>query len=325
MITLDKYDYIESIILFINGITGINYQLKLKEVFKIYYESQGKTYEMPDYYGGDQKNDGWVVEDALFYQIYAPTRLKESLKKEIQKKFKTDLEGLIKIVYKDAKWNGRIEKFIFIVNTFDCELPHDSERYFETTVQELKAKFTIDFKYSVVNNEYIRDLLNTIDDIELLKRLSSVLHIKNLIDYNAITETIIIDIISEISGNIHSKIVFDDELTTYNRISSIKKIEINDLNDRRDEIESIITKLDVVEKAVKSINQDILFANKFERVKNFIIKKYAELSIELSGIKLYDTIIDETLSYTNSKSAVLIPMKFLIVYIFDKCDIFEKE
>ncbi|MCB2340306.1 hypothetical protein [Clostridium estertheticum] len=102
MITLDKYDYIESIILFINGITGINYQLKLKEVFKIYYESQGKTYEMPDYYGGDQKNDGWVVEDALFYQIYAPTRLKESLKKEIQKKFKTDLEGLIKIVYKDA-------------------------------------------------------------------------------------------------------------------------------------------------------------------------------------------------------------------------------
>ncbi|MBU3127443.1 hypothetical protein [Clostridium tagluense] len=322
---MDKYDYIESIILFINGITGINYQLKLKEVLKIYYEYQGKTYEMPDYYGGDQKNDGWVVEDALFYQIFAPTRLKESLKKEIQKKFKTDLEGLIKIVYEEDKWNGKIEKFIFIVNTIDCSLPHDSERFFETTVKELKVKFSIDFEYQVVNNDYIRDLLSRIDDIELLKRLSSVLHIKNLIDYNVITEPIIIDIISEIAGNIQSKILSNDQSTTYNRISSIKKIDINDLNDIRDEIEIIITKLDVVEKAVKSINQDILFENKFERVKNFIIEKYGELSMKLSGVKLYDAIIDETLSYTDSKSAVYIPMKFLIVYIFDKCDIFEKE
>jgi hypothetical protein len=323
--TLDKYDYIENIVLFINGITGINYQLRVKEIFKIYFEHKGKTYEMPDFYGGDQKNDGWVVEDALFYQIFAPTRLKESLKKEIQDKFKTDLEGLIKIVYEEGKWNGKIGEFIFIVNTFDCNLPHDSERFFETTVEEFKTKFSIDFKYKVVNSDYIRDLLSTIDDIELLKRISAVFHIKNLIDYNAITETIIIDIIGEISGNIHSKMMYNDQSTTYDRISSIKKIEINDLNERKEEIELIITKLDVVEKAVKSINQDILFENKFGRVKSFVIQKYKELATELSGVKLYDAIIDETLSYTNNKSAVFMPMKFLIVYIFDKCDIFEKE
>ena len=51
---------------------------------------------MPDFYGGDQKNDGWVVEDAIFYQIFAPTRLKDSLKKEIQDKFTADLLGLLK-------------------------------------------------------------------------------------------------------------------------------------------------------------------------------------------------------------------------------------
>jgi len=52
---LDKYDYIESIILFLKGITGINYQLQIKEVLSAYYKYIGKLYEMPDFYGGDQK------------------------------------------------------------------------------------------------------------------------------------------------------------------------------------------------------------------------------------------------------------------------------
>lgn len=36
-------------------------------------------YEMTDAYGGDDKNDGWVIDYALFYQVYAPTMLKDSL------------------------------------------------------------------------------------------------------------------------------------------------------------------------------------------------------------------------------------------------------
>ena len=70
-ITLDRYDYIESILIFIKGITGINYQLQIKEILRAYYKYIGKTFEMPDYYGDDQKNDGWVVEDAIFYQVFA--------------------------------------------------------------------------------------------------------------------------------------------------------------------------------------------------------------------------------------------------------------
>lgn len=322
---MDRYDYIESIILFINGVTGINYQFYLKEILKIYYEYQGKTYEMPDYYGGDQKNDGWVVEDAVFYQIFAPTRLKNSLKKEIQVKFKVDLEGLLDIIYNQNKWNGKINEFIFVVNTFDGNLPHDSERFFETSVNELKKKYNEDFKYRVVNNDYIRDLICKIEDIELLKRISSTLRIKNLIDYNAISETIIIDLISDISGNINNKVIFSDNINKYDRISSPKKIGLNKLEDKRSEIEKIIINLDVVEKAVTSINQDVFFENRFERVKSFVIEKYLELAEKFSGSVLYEALINETLSYTNNKNSVDVPMRFLIVYIFDKCDIFEKE
>lgn len=76
-VLVDKYDYIESIVLFLNGITGIDYQLQLRTILKNYYDYFGKVYEMPDFYGGDRKNDGWVKDDKVFYQIFAPTRLKE--------------------------------------------------------------------------------------------------------------------------------------------------------------------------------------------------------------------------------------------------------
>jgi len=321
---LDKYDYIESIILFLKGITGINYQLQIKEVLSAYYKYIGKLYEMPDFYGGDQKNDGCVIKDGIFYQIYAPTRLKDSLKKEIQDKFTADLNGLLKIIYEEKKWAGKLNEFIFIVNTFDNNLPHDSERYFETKVKEFKDIYSIDFNFKIVNTDYIRDILILIQDIEVLKQISATLHIKSMIDFNAITEQIITELIIGISGNLNNKLMNNLTEKSYNRISSIKKIDINDLSEKKEEIENIISKLDVVEIAVNTINQDVLCENKFERVKEFIIEKYVELSAKLHGVNLYESLINDVLSYSHDKWNLEIPIRFLVVYIFDKCDIFEK-
>lgn len=321
---MDKYDYIESIILFLKGITGINYQLQIKEVLSAYYKYIGKLYEMPDFYGGDQKNDGCVIKDGIFYQIYAPTRLKDSLKKEIQDKFTADLNGLLKIIYEEKKWAGKLNEFIFIVNTFDNNLPHDSERYFETKVKEFKDIYSIDFNFKIVNTDYIRDILILIQDIEVLKQISATLHIKSMIDFNAITEQIITELIIGISGNLNNKLMNNLTEKSYNRISSIKKIDINDLSEKKEEIENIISKLDVVEIAVNTINQDVLCENKFERVKEFIIEKYVELSAKLHGVNLYESLINDVLSYSHDKWNLEMPIRFLVVYIFDKCDIFEK-
>lgn len=322
---LDRYDYVENIITFLKGVTGINYQLQLKEILAVYYKYLGKVYEMPDFYGGDQKNDGCVLKDGLFYQIFAPTRLKDSLKKEIQKKFSEDLSGLLKIIYEEKKWNGNLNNFIFIVNTFDNNLPHDSEGFFEKKVNEFKEKYSITFEYKVTNTDYVRDILTGINDVEVLKRISATLRIRNMMDYNAITEQIIMDLIIGISGNLSCQSINNVSVTSYQRISSVEKIPINSLDEKRDEIESIISKLDVVENAVNTINQDILYENKFERVKEQVINKYAELSTQIHGVELYDTLVNEMLSYSQDKWHLDVPMKFLIVYIFDKCDIFEKE
>ena len=60
-------------------------------------------------------------------------------------------------------------------------------------------------------------------------------------------------------------------------------------------------------------------------MKNFIISKYDDLSNEFHGVDLYEKIISEALTYSNDKWNLEVPMMFLVVYIFDKCDIFERE
>lgn len=322
---MDRYDYIEAIIQELKGSTGNNFQNSVGIVLKKYFKSINKTYEMPNPYGGDDKNDGWVKEDALFYQIYAPLYFKDSFAKNIRDKFKTDLTVLLKLVYDKDKWGGSVKEFIFITNTVDNNLPKDSDNFYQNTVNSLKEQYKLEeLNYRVENIDYIReDILEKIQDKQLLKNISSALHIKNYIDYNAITEKMVYNLIIEISGNISKQYINNYKKDSYTRISTFKKIEINDLTSRQEEIENCIRKLDVVESAINLINQDITCENKFERVKDYIVHIYEELSPNFHGEQLYDKIL-ETL-YEKIDNSFCVPINLLVVYIFDKCDIFEKE
>ncbi len=326
---MDRYDYINLITTYLRGKTGMNFQKLLCEVFRQFYSYKGKTYEMPDAYGGDKKNDGWVVEDALFYQIFSPARNNGSLKKNMQKKFSEDLERLLEIVYKDKLWNGSVNEFVFLVNTFDNDLPEDSERYYEKEVKRLQEKYNIFFRYKVVNLAYIYELLCEIEDIKVLEKISGSMQIKGMIDYNAVSEEVMTRLIMRISANMSRK--YFDSLQqkniagVYERISSVQKISINNLDEKRNDIETIISNLDVVESAIKIINQDILFENQFERVKKFIVARYEELAEQYAGTELYQKMIEDIVSYAGYEFIDEASVEFLIVYIFDKCDIFEKE
>lgn len=326
---MDRYDYINAIVEFVRGKTGINFQKLVGVVLKEYYLYKKNTYEMPSPLGGDKKNDGWVVETGVFYQIYAPSKNVESQKKDIHAKFSKDLGGLLDNVYNKGLWNGVVNEFIYIVNTFDNDLPEDSERYYEKEAKRFQTEYNISFKYRVVNISYIFDVLCEIENISVLEKISNLLRIKSMIDYNAVSEQIMIDLIMRISANINQKYMNELQNKTngkkYERVSSIKKISINDLDDRRQRIEKIISSLDVVENAIRYINQDILFENRFERVKIYIVDKYVELRDSFRGIELYDKLIEDVISNSGYDDLNEVGSEFLVVYIFDKCDIFEKE
>lgn len=324
---MDRYDYINLITNQLRGNTGTNFQQRVGIVLREYYLYKKLTYEMPSPLGGDKKNDGWVAEKALFYQIYAPSKNIDSVKKDIQKKFSEDLTGLLDNIYKKGLWNGHLKQFVYLINTIDGALPEDSGRYYEKEVKRLQSEYDIEFEHKVVNLDYIYDILCEINDVAVLEKISARLNVNNMLDYNAIDERSMIQLIMKISSNISKRFMQGNPLghKEYERVSSVDKISINDLDDKKDDIEKIISNLDVVENAIRNINQDILFENKFERVKNHVIERYRNLKEELHGVELYDRLLDELVSYAGYEEIDRTGTEFLIVYIFDKCDIFEKE
>ncbi|MGG2225671.1 hypothetical protein [Bacillus subtilis] len=313
---LDKYDYIEGIITDLKGTTDLNFQIKIGEVLKVYCKSKKLTYEMPNSSGGDDKNDGWIVELKRFYQIYSPQQLRDSLKKDIQKKFTEDLDKLLELLYVKGKWNGEIDDFIFIVNTIDRNLPHDSERYFESERIKFEGIYNISFNVEVVNVDYIRDLLEELN-LNELSSLSSRLKVKSIIDYNAMNSKLFYEFIDILNESIQNK--FRGKIKTnssdYKRLSSPSKITKNNLNDVEEEIEDIMLELHLLEEIVSTVYQDINYTDKFERVVSYIIQEYQDLSQVFAGVELYKKIIDNLIKFVEYRRSFEFPAKMLIVYI----------
>ncbi len=321
---MDKYDYNMAIIGDLRGTTGLQFQFKLQKVLSRYYKALDKKYEMPSPYGGDDKNDGWVIEDAIFYQVFAPTQIRKSFGKEMQQKFKEDLIGLVKKI-KDGKWNGKINKFVFITNTFDTPLPKDPERFYHNCAEKVMVDFGMKFDYRVDNLDYVHELLTNISDLDVLMDIASVLKVKNTIPVSSITERMLLDTMEIINSNMNEKILGGLNFADYKRISTIEKIHVNQLGDKEAEIELFLKHLDVVENTVEIINQDITCSNMFERVINLVICKYKLLSAKFKGIELWENLCKEIQKYSPGEGFTGLSAKLLVVFIFDKCDIFEKK
>lgn len=323
---MDTYDYIEAIALELKASTDYNFQFKVGEIFKVYSKYKNLTYEMPNTSGGDDKNDGWLVEEKKFFQIYSPQQLRDSLKKDIQSKFSEDLSKLLELIYRDGKWGGDIKEFIFIVNTFDRNLPHDSIRYFETQKDALEKAYNTTFEVQVVNVDYIKDVLEELD-LASLRSISSRLRITSIIDYNALSAKLfyqLIDILNEgIQRNYRG--MLDTNGMDYKRISSPLKISLNGLDEIGEHIESIILELGVLESIINSIYQDIDYVVKFERIIAYIIELYDDLSQQFEGVELYNEIKGNLIGFSEFNKSFEYPTELLMVYIFDKCEIFEKE
>lgn len=322
---MNTQHYITRIMEKLRGLSGMNFQTALGEIFKVYYREYGKTYEMPSHYGGDSKNDGWVVEDALFYQIYAPRDMKNSLKSDIQNKFSSDLQGLVEFVFDQKKWNGKINQFVFIVNTRDDNLPADPKRFFEEKTTQINDKYSANIKTSVVNLDYIRDLLEETNFgehifIKIVSRLNILCE-----NINEITEGEMARLIEKIAAKAIENSLNPTYSNSYKRISTPKKIVINDLGDLKEEIELFMNNINTVDSCLAIINQDIHNSIAIDKVVKHIILLYQEFSKKYNGTVLLNNIFEEIYCLCGDKELNIQPIKLLIIYIFDKCDIFEKE
>ena len=141
----------QQIVDFLKGKTGNNFQNAMYIVLKAYYNAKQKTFEMPQAMRGDYKNDGWVIEDKIFYMMFSPVLTSQSFYSEIQNKLRSDLlgkntsAGLLSNVYEKGMWGGQINEAILLVNTKDNRLPPDNTDEYNKIVQEGKDKYHVDF------------------------------------------------------------------------------------------------------------------------------------------------------------------------------------
>lgn len=318
-----KSDQIKGIITYIRGLSSNNYQTAVDKILNEYYKIKSKTFESPSPNGGDDKNDGWVVEDAIFYQIYSPLQYSNSFTQNIKDKFKEDLTGLCELVFKDNKWNGKISEFIFIVNTRDTTLPHDSERFYEGCVNEIKSNYNKTFAYKVTNDDYISDLLAELNEFELDK-ITYKLEIQGMIEVSKTGASDVISFIDKVGCDLQTQNILSQQGSDYHRISSSKKITINNLDSQREHIERLMAKLNLVDDAVRYYSNDIHHLKIFGNVKNLFIKTYNDLCENLSGVDLYNEILNSIIC-SNELKIYKLPAELTMLYIFDRCDIFKKE
>lgn len=320
---MSKMENIELICMKLQGLTKVNFQNQLGRVLDLFYRSKNLTYEMPSPNGGDDKNDGWVVEEALFYQVYSPNQMRTGLAKDMQKKFSEDLTGLLRHL-QEGKWNGKINKYIFLVNTFDEHLPKDPNRFYFQTVEKLKLSTGFNFDYEIVNLSYLKRLLFTIENEEIFDLMKSELSIFQNLPTDIFTDKNMYTFLNILGGKIMDSTVVQNR-SDYTRISSKQKIEINQLGDIAIEINNILNNLSVVTAAVNELNKDIETSQMFAKIVDYVISCYYSLSKEYIGVELFNQLCYAIAKMGADSIISAVPAKYLVVYIFDLCDIFKKE
>ena len=263
----------KQIVNYLKGRTGNNFQNDMNIVLKKYYDQKNKTFEMPQAMRGDYKNDGWVIEDNIYFMMYSPviTKASSSFYDDIQKKFKSDLKGLLINIYEKKMWGKEVKSAILLVNSKDNRLPPDNNRAYEEIAKGYKEKYDIDFESIVVNLDYIEEMLEEISS-NILDDIMFKLNMARDVDYNEPNATDIIKTIGIISKNVIEN--YTNNLSSdYKRVSTPKKIKINNLDDIKEDIEQITSKLGVVDNAVKEMSQDMTHIEQFNCTKNYIIQK----------------------------------------------------
>ena len=127
-----------------------------------------------------------------------------------------------------------------------------------------------------------------------------------------------------LSGNIQEN-MFEEIGSNYTRISSERKININKLDSIKDRINLMIRRLNIVENAISTFEKQNPFNDVIERTKNFVIDLYVKLKDQYKGVDLYNKILEEILNITPELTSYKYAAELFMIYIFDKCDIFEKE
>lgn len=260
---------------------------------------------------GDMKNDGYLIDDGAFYQVYGPEDISKSIDTAINK-LEVDSEGLIN------KWNkANINKFNYVVN----------DKYKGANVSVHQKLLKLDtILQKIANNNNIRTGLIVAKDLEnILFELDedSIIAIVGLpprtnaiydVDYDALNE-----VVNHIL-NLPAKDYTDDLYVP----DFDEKIKFNGLS------KIIARRLDSA--AINYGDVEVYFENQGDFLRDDIKNRFKQLYNEAKNKisneeenfadRRYMYILEKSMPREN-KNSIQQAVECLLAFYFESCDIFE--
>ena len=304
----------------INSCTEMNFQKRITILLDIICDEKGLNFEKVQPSNGDAKNDGWIIEKNLYFASYSPNDANISQNNQIVKKLNDDLDGLCNQVYNNQRWGKEIKEFYLIVNTHDKDLPADPDRLKELKIKEIKNKYNVEFKANVITTNQIKKYLLTEDDV-IISKIADNLDIETIINDFSVID--VLDFIDDYCNYLSFTEVYKPNIDNL-KITTIKKIEINQLTNIKEHILSLISASDKIDQYVSYILREGMDLDKYNKLKNYIINEYKLLETMYSGEELYGKLMDKLIYNSMLTSQVKI-LEAFVINIFIRCDIFKKE
>lgn len=304
----------------INSCTEMNFQKRITILLDIICDEKGLKFEKVQPSNGDAKNDGWISEKNIYFASYSPNDANISQNNQIVSKLDKDLKGLCDQVYNKKRWGKEIKEFYLIVNTHDKDLPADPERLRELKIKEIKEIYDVKFKASIITTNEIKKYLLTEDDL-IINKISDNLDIETIINDFSVID--VLNFIDDYCAYLSSTEIDKPNIDNL-KITTIRKIEINQLTTIKDHILSLIVASDKIDQYVSYILREGMELDKYNKLKNYIINEYKKLESNYFGEELYGKLLDNLIYNSMLTSQVQI-LEAFVVNIFIRCDIFKKE
>ncbi|WP_411354289.1 hypothetical protein [Thomasclavelia ramosa] len=272
---------------------------------KVFCRHNSMSFNATKQQGGDKGVDFYIKDNDTYFAFSGSTNT--SLDNTI-KKIEHDLKRMTECVIDKGYYTGKISKFIFIYNTFGDEKANDPESRIDNLFGKYFDKY-YKFDFAIWNVEDLRVELDNCCSDELLIAIMEEI---DLISSN--NSPFIMDEIRDVLNKIEDTEKSEQDFV---RKSTSKKIEDNNLTVIKMDIEDFLT--DEWYSRFETVISEPDYNEKFMLFKNAIVNIYNSNKKNFSGLELFDAIIDTVKErYSCSKKA----SKYLVVYIFDKCDIF---
>jgi len=246
---------------------------------------------------GDRKNDGYIKNKGIFYQVYSPEDIKTSYPAVISK-LKTDFNGLI------TQWTP-VKEFYFVVNDKYKGINADSEK----ALEEIKKKNKLE-ESKFLTPKDLENILFLLDDdqiFSIIGFLPDPINLKTL-DYSVINE-IIKYISSKYLQNVDENIVVPEwsEKIIFNHLDGLPHQYLNN-------------------GFFQVANLDEYLQNNSEflsdELKTRVRTVYLNLSTKFQGKELFWKVVNELIPQRDSiyESHIIVIMS----KYFETCDIFEE-